>query len=279
MFLLIIASYIGMMLSSLNQFLMKRFLLLSIFLLLGLRGWTQQAEQIEKNDIVTDRPDQTESSVVVPVGYLQIESGAIYTRIDEQESEFIYNTTLFRYGLLPWLELRLVQDIGQRQLALDGGELTSMGFFPLRLGTKVHLLNERGLVPETALLYEAELPTGSSEFKPEGASHTIRALLSYTLTESIDLGTNLGINVEDQQKGVSPVYTLSFGFQLTDRLSAFTEVYGLFEREGEDRHGFDGGFLYLLRPNLQLDISAGAGITEAADDGFISAGFAWRIPR
>jgi hypothetical protein len=39
----------------------------------------------------------------------------------------------------------------------------------------------------------------------------------------------------------------------------------------------DGGFTWLVSDNLQLDISAGAGLNHAAPDFFISAGAAWRF--
>lgn len=175
--------------------------------------------------------------------------------------------------------MRLGQDIGRRQVTLDGGEIEEKGFFPLVLGTRVHLLEERGLVPKTALLYAAELPTGSSEFKPEGVSHFIKALFSYTLSDWVDLGYNLGVRIPDDQDRITTVYTVSFGFKMTDRLTAFTEVYGFLQNEEMNRHAFDGGFLYLLRPNLQLDLSGGAGFTATADDGFVSAGLTWRIPQ
>jgi hypothetical protein len=229
--------------------------------------------------IVTDRPDQTEAAVVVPIQHLQLETGTRYAKVSDALTEFLYTNTVLRYGVLTWMEFRLGQDYGRQQLALDGGESEEKGFFPLMLGTKLHLLEERGLRPETALLYEAFLPTGSSEFMPDKTTHSIRGLFSHTLSESISVGYNVGVLFPNEHDELTNVYTLSFGFELTDRLGLFTEVYGFLQQEEPNQHAFDGGFTYLLRPNLQLDVSGGAGLTESAENGFVSAGFSWRIPR
>jgi hypothetical protein len=40
-----------------------------------------------------------------------------------------------------------------------------------------------------------------------------------------------------------------------------------------------GGFTFLVNDDLQLDVSAGAGLNDAAPDFFVAAGVAWRLPR
>jgi hypothetical protein len=41
-------------------------------------------------------------------------------------------------------------------------------------------------------------------------------------------------------------------------------------------HYFNGGFTYLVTNNFQLDIRAGLGLNQAADDFFAGTGFAVR---
>jgi hypothetical protein len=64
---------------------------------------------------VTDRPDQTESSSVVPQWRLQIETGVshewVETGMDEYENNTNYGSTLLRFGLLKFLELRFGTDL------------------------------------------------------------------------------------------------------------------------------------------------------------------------
>jgi len=63
-----------------------------------------------QDNMVTDRPDATESPTVVPKGYLQVETGGGYESFEENNIKLertIHNTTLIRYGILDRLELRM----------------------------------------------------------------------------------------------------------------------------------------------------------------------------
>ncbi len=60
--------------------------------------------------IITDRPDQTESSSTVPKKSLQIESGMLIKFVEEGDislREIAIPTTLFRYGLSKVIEIRV----------------------------------------------------------------------------------------------------------------------------------------------------------------------------
>ncbi|MBN2262439.1 MAG: hypothetical protein JW735_05965 [Prolixibacteraceae bacterium] len=85
---------------------MRRILFSAIFFVSSLIVTAQN----EGFELVTDRPDQTESSAVVPKNALQIESGFILEQETPNllnEKHFTYNTTLMRYGLFNNFELRL----------------------------------------------------------------------------------------------------------------------------------------------------------------------------
>ncbi len=43
--------------------------------------------------------------------------------------------------------------------------------------------------------------------------------------------------------------------------------------------GFNGGVVWRLLPNLQLDLSAGIGLNKEMADGFINGGISYRLPR
>ena len=57
-------------------------------------------------EMVTDRPDQTESATVVPWGLLQVETGYLFAR-DGDVDGYAVPGTLFRLGLGGRLELRI----------------------------------------------------------------------------------------------------------------------------------------------------------------------------
>ena len=69
-----------------------------------LTGFGQPSEP----ELITDRPDQTESSVVVPPGYVQIETGWSLSRDDEggiRSETHQFPGTLFRIGAFNRMEL------------------------------------------------------------------------------------------------------------------------------------------------------------------------------
>ena len=69
--------------------------------------------QIGAQTIITDRPDQTESSTTIPFKSFQIESGFLlgyWEFNNESERLTLGPSTLFRYGLAKWIEVRLVSE-------------------------------------------------------------------------------------------------------------------------------------------------------------------------
>ena len=234
-------------------------------------------------EFITDRPDQTESSAVVPRGYFQIETGVTYSDEGSASRTLEYPGTLIRIGLMKRLELRL----GTQGFVseLEGNETT--GYGDSEIGTKLYLWQERGWRPEAALLTSVSIPTGNSAFSTRHADPSFRFLFSHSLTETVSLAYNVGaawetVATSSGSATLSDVeYTLAAGFALTDRLGAFAELFGDTPLSSGDGTALsvDGGFTYLLRPNIQFDVALGAGITDEAPDWFLTAGVSFRLPR
>ena len=75
-------------------------------------------------------------------------------------------------------------------------------------------------------------------------------------------------------------YTVALGMDVSNRWGAFVEVFGDLPVEvpGGAANSVDGGFTFLVRDNLQLDLSAGAGLTDGVPDRFLGLGLSVRIP-
>lgn len=75
--------------------------------------------------LVTDRPDQTESALVVPAWRLQIETGAakewVSSESDSYDENNRFGTTLLRYGLFDFMEFRIGSDLLNHQSKLPAG--------------------------------------------------------------------------------------------------------------------------------------------------------------
>jgi hypothetical protein len=245
-------------------------------------------------EIVTDRPDQTESPVVLQPGQLQIETGFLYSASEDARS-LTLPTTLFRVGVVKRLELRVELGGVENDFFNDETGLGDLG-----IGGKVRLWDEKGWIPEAALLFGTSVPMGEEGFSSERFDPDFRFSFAHTLTDRVGLGYNLGMTWEtreevtssrlftllteretiDRDTGAFFNYTLTTGIGLTDRLGMFLEVFGdiAINADASPAHYFDGGFTWAPRPNLQFDLSGGIGLSEAADDYFVSAGVSVRFP-
>ena len=251
------------------------------------------------DELVTDRPDQTESAVVVGPGRYQLEVGMTFTRDDEagiRSEVFEGPGTLLRIGLTETVELRLgmagyldedVRSAAGRQSenALGDGEI----------GLKWVLANERGRRPQMAVLVSTSVPIGGDAFTSDEFDPEVRLALSHTLTDRVGLGYNLGVGWEsspgtEPETVASYFYTVALGIALSERWGFFLELYGsLADEESvldgagtlqdiDDVHAFDGGWTYALTDRMQLDLAAGLGLSDSADDRFISLGLSIRWP-
>lgn len=234
-------------------------------------------------ELVTDRPDQTESSSVVPAGSIQIETGASaeFDRGDFTESRDIrFNSTLLRYGLGADFELRLGTEYLETRTGLIDSPLsvTQNGFAPLHTGFKVQIAEESGFLPQIALLggmnwsflagdaYSSPFPGGG-----------LRFAFGHTLSQKLSIGYNLGASWNGEQAGPEYFYSAVLGFKLTEKLGAFIESFGNLPEQGESEHLVDGGVTFLVTPVVQLDLSGGPGLNDGAPDGFISGGISVRL--
>ncbi len=242
-------------------------------------------------ELVTDRPDQTESSVVVPHGSSQLELGWTFTRDDADgvrvESHEV-PASLLRVGLSERVELRIgwIGWVDAEALFRDFA-VTEDGAGDGELGVKIHLAEERGGRPEIALLLGTSVPVGDDAFTSDRFDPALRLALAHTLSERVSLGYNLGLAFEsgvgddgDRDTLSNAFYTVALGLGLNDRWGAFVELYGDFpaSASGGPANSFDGGFTYLIRDHVQLDLAGGVGLSEAADDWFVGLGLSIRVP-
>ncbi len=250
----------------------------AVILFLGITAYLATYGQEKAPEFITDRPDQTESAVVVPHKSLQVETGFLME--NDKTTSFnnrttAYNSTLLRYGLLPNFELRW----GMEYLKEEQNTISARGLSPMSLGFKVAIAEEDTWKPELALLGALLLPfSAQSDLKPDYTGVSIRFSMAHTLSERVSLGYNLGVEWD----GVSEVplyfYTAALGFSLTNQCGIYAESFGYIPEEGAAEHSLDAGFTYLILSNLQFDISGGIGLNNPAPDNYFSIGLSYRWP-
>ena len=241
-------------------------------------------------DLVTDRPDQTESSSTVSPGYIQLEMGWTHSTegdpVDTKADSF--PETLVRVGLVEHLELRfgydgfLWEDTNTRpkRTHLDGsGDALA--------GLKWWFWEEQAWRPEAALLVHSSLPAGETDVSSDRFDPDFRLAFSHTLNERLGFAYNVGQawGTERDSRGDRDtlsvfVYSAALGIALTDKWSGFVEFFGdiPLNATGGPANSMDGGMTYLLKDNLQLDMLAGFGLSEAAADWFLGIGLSLRLP-
>lgn len=236
-------------------------------------------------DMITDRPDQTESAVTVPGGFLQIESGFVYTWDNENEvknESYDIGGTLLRYGLLDNWEIRVAGVFIDQKTASGEPDTTisTSGMGPLTVGTKVFITGQKGWIPQVAILSHLVIRnSGDEEFSPSRTYPSARIAAAHQLSETLGLGYNLGYSYNGESPAGEGFYSASLGISLHERLGAFVELFGTFSDPAPPGHSADAGLTWQVVDNFQFDASAGIGISESAPDGFVNAGISWRIPR
>ena len=234
--------------------------------------------------LVTDRPDATEASSTVGKGTFQIETGAFYESFEDNnvKSEgFTMNTTLLRFGILSNLELRLGWDFVEGTTTVNGNKLDNVtsGFSPLLFGAKIDIAKENGWKPEIALIGHLALPfLASSDYRPETTAADFRFSLSHSLSEKSSLGYNLGAEWSNDSSEISYIYTLAYGYSISNKFGVYIELYGDLPEDNKANHYWDGGLTYLVSNNFQLDAYIGTSITKGQDFG-VGLGFSYRIPK
>jgi len=257
----------------------KKYLFLLIIFIWPLLVFAQS----DYPEMVTDRPDQTESAQVVPLNSLQIETGFVREYNKNGSISYIdyaFNSTLLRYGLLKNLELRLgIEYLGEWVEYFPDNPMTINGFGGLFTGIKFKILDEDGSKPGIAVLGNLLFPfTAHDRYKTDHAAAGLRLALSQSLSDKLSFGYNLGVEWDGYSDDIAWFYSVSIGIGLTNKLGMFIESYGLISNRNMTVHLLDAGFTYLILSNLQADISGGLGVNDSAIDNFISLGLSYRIP-
>ncbi len=228
----------------------------------------------EIGPIQTDRPDLTESAYNVPSGFFQFESGFMRIYASSSAQLNVHPTLLFKYGLSPAFELRLITDL----VTSVNNEVKETMFLPVAIGVKIAVSEEKGLIPKTAFIGHLRVPFGgNSDFPNTYIVPSFRFTMQHNLSDRLSLGYNLGAEWTGYSASPKFIYTLTSAISLTSSIGAFIELYGLAAQSEKAEHSIDGGFTYLIDNNCLIDISVGLGLTSNAPEYFISAGFSFRI--
>ncbi|WP_266206116.1 transporter [Pontibacter kalidii] len=232
----------------------------------------------QEGKIQTERPDQTESTTLMPSGALQLEAGYQFDRTSEAGYSIktrAYPTALLRFGVLNWLEVRAEGALGDSVFE-NGTKRKVTGMTPLSLELKFQLWREQGWQPRGAFVSQLVLPVGSRAFRPDHPEPEFRLVLSNILTQRLEVAYNLAIGWADGESEVG--YSIVLTGTVHENLAVFGEVLGSKANDEKAEYLVNTGANLWLGPNLQLDLAAATGLSDAAPDFVFRTGFSIRMP-
>ena len=249
------------------------------FLLFGLSFSLFSQDTLNVPGLVTDRPTQSESPVIVPAGFFQVETGFIHEFVTSDITNTFYNTTLLRYGLVKGWEIRLGMDyLKNIERWNDDTQFITRGFTPVFIGSKLHIAREQGIWPEVAFSAGVGVPkTGAGAFMTSYLAPSLKVIASHTIGSNFSLGYNIGAAWNGETAQPTGIYIVSLGMSVSEGIGVFIENYAYFKKGLFDFRS-DAGITWLLKKNLQVDLSGGLGLNKKAPNGFISCGISWRVP-
>jgi Putative MetA-pathway of phenol degradation len=250
--------------------------------------------------INTDRPTFTPANTVVPLGRVQFESGFTFNRTQAGASRsyfYDFPELAVRIGIMNRVEFRTFwqgQTYGQSQTRIGGPWSQTNGPSDMEVGFKTQLIvgdAKKKWIPTTALITSIIAPTGgTSPYSSQTVQPYINLIYGWNPTEKLTVGGSTGyLGMREQAALGSGLKADSFSrfhqsllafYTVTERATLFYEWYIFTYTNAMDnrpQNYMDGGLLYRLSPNMQLDLRAGFGLSGRPDDFFSGAGFSIRF--
>jgi hypothetical protein len=233
------------------------------------------AERCPQKDspIDTDRPDVTNSSVVVPQGSFQIENGI---NLSQRDGDHVFDGTdsRLRWGIAPCLEILV--DVPTYIAALRAPLNT--GFTDVVPAIKWQISPLPGKIDLSTTL-GAGLPTGTKSIAGPGVQPYVQFPWSWQLGSSWSVNgmlTNFFTPAYPTNK-VSTETTLVLEREFVERAFLFIEYVGDYHVHGGPSYLFNSGGGYRITPTQQIDFHIGIGLNDNAPAYIFGMGYSFRL--
>jgi len=233
----------------------------------------------QMRELITDRPDQTESPISVDAGHFQLEMDLVKLTYDRNSpdgvrtEEWNVAPVNLKIGLLNDVDLQIVFDnyLAVRTRDVSGRTQRATGFGDLSARLKVNLWGNDGGRTALAIMPYVKFPLSASDLR-NGATEA-----GLIVPFAVDLGGGWGLGLMTQVDFVSAdgggyetewANFVTLGRDLTDHLAVYVELVGRvgtapgFPWQGQA----DCGFTYSLSRDVQLDLGCNFGVTRSAPD-------------
>ena len=233
----------------------------------------------ELPEMITDRPDYTESVEVVGRAVIQTEHGITLDREGDVHS-LSTPEVLLRIGVSKRVELRFGSD---GFLMEHGSEGIFKGRADTEIGAKIAIFEQKGRFrPAFSIIPILSLPSRDEHFSSSGYDPTVKLAWSRDLPAGFSLGGNVNFSslTESEGRFLQTAASWSLGHDLPAGFGAYWEVFGFspWEKGGKASWIANSGITHGLGKNAQIDVRGGKRMTEAGPNWFAGVGFAVRRP-
>jgi hypothetical protein len=212
----------------------------------------------DANEIATDRPDITNSSLVVPLGSLQAENGLDWTVRDGSNALDATNTRA-RFGIAQCTELLI--DVPSYFGSFNGSQPS--GFSNLVVSLKRQLPVPFGF--DLSATGGLGFPTGAARVAGRGYQPYMQFPWSHGFTAGWELTGMFTLFWSPSESSQSLVFqpTLSLERALGRSADVFMEYVGDFDHQ-PPAHLLDGGGAWRFTKTQQIDVHIGVGLNRSS---------------
>jgi Putative MetA-pathway of phenol degradation len=226
-----------------------------------------------KDEIATDRPDVTNSSVVVPTGSFQSENGVNFNARNGNQSIDGTNTR-WRLGVAPCLELLI--DLPTYTWNIHGQ--SNSGFSDATPAIKWQVSPLPGKF-DLSLVAGTALPTGAVGVAGRGTQPYLQMPWSWELHDGWSVGGMLTEFFRPEEPGTKRITETTFVIdkEVTARASLFVEYVVDYPEGATPKILLNSGAAYQLSPTQQIDFHIAFGLNHNAPATIIGVGYSFRL--
>ena len=225
------------------------------------------------SEIATDRPDVTNSSIVVPLGSLQNENGINLTSRDGAHILDGSNSR-WRLGIAPCLEVLVDLPSYSGSLRAPG----AWGFTDVAPAVKWQVSPVPGKI-DLSLTTGVALPTGAAAIAGRGAQPYVQLPWSWELHDGWGISgmfTEFFRPAELTGRHITET-TFVIERKLTEKVSVFTEYVGDYPDGTRPTQLINSGGMYHLTPTQQLDVHLAFGLNRNSPNYVVGLGYSLRV--
>ena len=219
-----------------------------------------------------DRPGIAFSTTTLPpltFSWEQSLPGVVRDSSDGTRTTLYSTDTVLRAGLIKNLEIQLSTSLFNHLRTETAGVITTdhgTGDTGIALKLAVPLDSAR---LSLAVLGGVSFDSGDAAFTAGAAQYSLGSTASWAIDEKSSVSAYANVDRLRSQNSwtISPAYN----YALSDKISSFVEAGATYAKGSDADYIAGGGFTWMVRPTVQLDVSADWGLTSASTD--VQAGF------